>query len=331
MRLDHLSDLVLFFFGEDRYERSTPFTADASSVVPVLLLLENFEVSDHSVGSGPDLGVFSSGNSGFLGLNSGNSSLLSSKSGSSSRLSLSFLLGLDLISRGFVSLSFLDLNVGSSGSSLVLSSLLSSSSGLFFSKFLLVGELKGFHFLGSGISSSGSLFGFLGFSLSNFLITSKSGSSLEGFLISFLRSDFGLSESSFMGSIFLSLGNGGGLSSLISLLLSISLSRIVISSVNFNNSYGFLFFFLSSSSCIGSSLSPGSLSSHDSLETTRCVMRVRHRIFSKLFISVGTLDGFFKGGGLNEMFISRLARLQGSSLRYSHCEQSGCKYLHCLH
>jgi hypothetical protein len=31
------------------------------------------------------------------------------------------------------------------------------------------------------------------------------------------------------------------------------------------------------------------------------------------------------------MFISRLARLQGSSLRDSHCEQSGCKYLHCLH
>lgn len=52
VRLDHLSDLVLFFFGEDRYELSTPFTADTSSVVPGLLLLENFEVSDHLVGNG---------------------------------------------------------------------------------------------------------------------------------------------------------------------------------------------------------------------------------------------------------------------------------------
>ena len=280
VRLDHLSDLVLFFFGEDRYELSTPLAADASSIVPGLLLLEDFEVSDHLVGNSLEVSGFSSGNSGFLSLNSSNSSLLFSNSGGSSCASLSFLLGLDLISRGFVGLSFLDFGMGKSGSSLFLGSLLSSSSGLLFSKFLLVGELKSFSFSGSGFSSSGSISGLLGFSLSNFLITSKSGSSLSSFLFSFLLSDFGLSESSFMGGVFLGLGNGGGLSSLFSLLLSFSLSRRVISSVNFNNNSGFLRLILSSSSLSGGSLVPGGLSSHDSGETTGTGCRVSDRVFS---------------------------------------------------
>jgi hypothetical protein len=82
VRLDHLGDLFLFFLSEDRYEFTAPFAADSLSVVPVLLLFEDFEVNDHFVSNSLEVSgfvssfLFGSNSSGF-DLSSGCSSSIS--------------------------------------------------------------------------------------------------------------------------------------------------------------------------------------------------------------------------------------------------------------
>jgi len=124
VRLDHVSDLPLLLRGEDRDELTAPFAADTSGVVPGLLLLEYFEVSDDLVGNGLEVSSSSGSLLSFLGLDGSDSSLRLGDSGGSSLGSFLLLLGLDLGSSVLGSLSSLDLGMSSLSSSGISSSLL---------------------------------------------------------------------------------------------------------------------------------------------------------------------------------------------------------------
>lgn len=126
VRLDHVSDLPLLLGGEDRDELTAPFAADTSGVVPGLLLLEYFEVSDDLVSNGLKVSSSSGSLSSFLGLDGSNSSLRLGESSGSSLGSFLLLLGLDLGSSVLGSLSLLDLSMSSLSSGSISSSLLLS-------------------------------------------------------------------------------------------------------------------------------------------------------------------------------------------------------------
>jgi len=225
---DHLSDLVLLLGGEDRYELTTPFTADASGVVPGLLLLEDLKLSDHLVGNSLEvsgLGSSSSDNLGFLlGLDLSNSSSNLGLGGGTSSSSFLLSLGLGLSFGGSLGdLVVLDRESGGLGSSSFLSGLLNGSSGFGSSFLLLLSDLKSLKLLsevrsllGSGSSGlglissdllvSGELIsGSLGFDLSiDLSFSSSSGSlsfdnsSLLSFSVSSLLIGFHLSVSSLL-------------------------------------------------------------------------------------------------------------------------------------
>lgn len=168
VRLDHVLNLELFLRGENRYKFTTPFAANTSGVVPGLLLLEDFKVSNNLVGDSLEVSSLSSSHTGSFCLDSSGSSLLLGKSSSSSLSGSSFLVTLDLVGSGFLFLGFLDLEGSDSGSFLLFSGLFSSSSSLSSISLLFVCEFLSSEdsfsllaVLDSDLGSSGSSLGFL--------------------------------------------------------------------------------------------------------------------------------------------------------------------------
>lgn len=280
VRLDHLSDLVLLFLRKDRYEFTTPFAADTSGVVPGLLLFENLELSDNFVSDSLEVVGFSLGNSFSLSSSGSLLSFSSGVSGGSAGSSLLLLLGLDLGSSGSIGLSFLDLGESSSLSGVVLSFLLLSDSSFLGVVLLLLIKLL----LVESSLSIGSLF--------------DSSSSISGLLGSDLlivgKFDSGSFSSLFSGSSLSSIGSVVVNFSDSSGLLSVSLSGLVNSDINLDDL----------SRLVGST---------DSLNLSNVGL-----VGLIDFLDHGAGDGGGTIGSLSEL-ISVGARLQGSSLRYSHC------------
>jgi hypothetical protein len=144
VRLDHVLNLELLLRGENRYELTAPFAANTSGVVPGLLLLEDFKVSNNLVGDSLEVIGLGLGYAGSLGFDGSDSSLLFGMSSGSPLSGLSFLQSLDLGSGGTGGLSFLDLGVSSSGGSLFSSGFLLGKSGLFFFFLLFLREFLSF-------------------------------------------------------------------------------------------------------------------------------------------------------------------------------------------
>ena len=312
VRLDHLSDLVLFLGGEDRYELTTPFAANTSGVVPGLLLLEDLELGDHLVGDSLEVVSFGLGNSSSLGFSGGLLSFSSGMSGGSAGSSLLLLLSLDLGSGGFVSLSFLDLGMGNLSNMSIFSSLLFSNSSFLGVVVFLDLKFLGFESSFSGGSLVDSSSSFSGLLLSDLFVIGESLGSGSSFMLSSLFSKLSGFSLSGISSVLLGLSNSSSLFSNLNLAGSVSLSLDVSFGVNLHDN----------SSLVrirnGSDLSSLSLFDSD-------CERQKHNHGGRVAV-INSVSS-----SLSELLISVGARLQGSSLRYSHCEQSGCKDLHCLH